>query len=168
MLESHAKAAGHAMHQQLVVLPLGLLVTAAVFDVLGLLTDNPGFTTASYYMIPAGILTGIAAIIPGVIDYLAIPKGTRAKRIGLLHGAGNELMLMLFAVSWFLRPDEGGHAPGTLALVVALAGLALSGVTGWLGGELVGRLGVGVDPDANLDNPASFKTGIRFGSDSSR
>jgi len=29
-------------------------------------------------------------------------------------------------------------------------------VTGWLGGELVDRLGVGVDPGANLDAPSSL------------
>lgn len=42
MTESHAKAAGHAIHQQLVVFPLGLLATAVVFDVLRLVTDDVG------------------------------------------------------------------------------------------------------------------------------
>lgn len=43
-----------------------------------------------------------------------------------------------------------------VALVVALAGLALAAVTGWLGGELVDRLGVGLDDGANLDAPNSL------------
>lgn len=165
MMESHAKAAGHAIHQQLVVLPLGLLVTAVVFDLLALVTGNGGLTTASYYMVAAGVLMGIAAVVFGLIDYLAIPAGTRAKRIGLLHGVSNEVMLVLFAVSWFLRPDDAPHTPGGFALALGVVGLALSGIAGWLGGELVGRLGVGVDPEAGLNTPASFKTGIRFGSD---
>ena len=162
MLESHAKAAGHAIHQQLIVFPLGLLATAVVFDVLRLLTDNDDFATASYYMIAAGVLSGLLAAVFGVIDYLAIPAATRAKRVGAVHGLGNVVVVVLFAGSWLLRNDEPDHVPTTLAFVVALAAAGLAALTGWLGGELVGRLGVGVDPDAHLDAPASFTTGIRL------
>jgi len=35
-------------------------------------------------------------------------------------------------------------------------GFALAGDTGWLGGELVDCLGVGVDDGANLDAPSSL------------
>ena len=72
------------------------------------------------------------------------------------------VVVVLFAVSWLLRAGEPGHVPTTLAFVVALLGALLTTATGWLGGELVDRLGVGVEPDANLDAPASFDTGIRL------
>lgn len=162
MLESSAKAAGHPIHQQLIVFPLGLLGTAVVFDVLRLLTDNDGFATASYYMIAAGILSGLLAAVFGAIDYLAVPAGTRARRVGAVHGLGNVVVVLLFAGSWLLRADEVDNVPTTLAFLLAVAGALLSLLTGWLGGELVGRLGVGVDPDAHLDAPASFTTGIRL------
>ena len=47
-------------------------------------------------------------------------------------------------------------APEVPALAIAflVGGLAL--VTGWLGGELVDRLAVGVDEGANLDAPSSL------------
>jgi uncharacterized membrane protein len=162
MIESHAKAAGHAIHQQLIVFPLGLLATAAVFDVLALITDADGFATASYYMIAAGVLSGLVAAVFGVIDYLAVPAGTRARRVGAVHGLGNVVVVVLFAASWLLRGDEPGYVPGTLALVLGLVAAVLATVTGWLGGELVSRLGVGVSPDAGVDAPASFETGIRL------
>jgi uncharacterized membrane protein len=161
-MESQAKAAGHAIHQQLIVFPLGLLATAVVFDVLELVTDNANFAVASYYMIAAGILAGLVAAVFGAIDYLAIPARTRAKRIGMLYGVGNIIVVALFAISWLLRIDTTGHVPTTLAFVLALIGAALSILTGWLGGELIDRLGVGVDPDAHLDAPASFTTRIRL------
>ena len=41
-------------------------------------------------------------------------------------------------------------------LLVLGAGLAL--VTGWLGGELVDRLAIGVDDGANVDAPSSLST----------
>jgi uncharacterized membrane protein len=160
-VESRAKAAGHPIHQQLIVFPLGLLGMAVVFDLLRLITDNDDLATASYYMIAAGLISGVLAAVFGVIDYLGIPKGTRARRIGLLHGAGNDVVLLLFFLSWLMRRDDD-HVAGGLALTLALAGAAVSVVTGWLGGELVDRLGVGVDDDAGLDAPASLKTGIRL------
>jgi uncharacterized membrane protein len=161
-MESSARAAGHPIHQQLVVFPLGLLATAVVFDVLGLITDVEGFATASWFMIAAGVVSGLLAAVFGTIDYLAVPQGTRARRVGAVHGIGNVVVVVLFAASWLLRLDEPGHAPGTLAFLLALAGALLATVTGWLGGELVDRLGIGVAPDAGPDTPASFETGIRL------
>ena len=35
--------------------------------------------------------------------------------------------------------------------------VAVALVTGWLGGELVDRLGVGVDPGAHLNSPSLIK-----------
>ena len=160
-MESRAKAAGHPIHQQLIVFPLGLLGMAVVFDLLRLVNDNDDLATASYYMIAAGLISGIVAAVFGVIDFLAIPKGTRARRVGLLHGGGNDVVLLLFFLSWLLRRDDD-HVASRLALTLALAGAVVSVVTGWLGGELVDRLGVGVDDEAGLDTPASFKTGIRL------
>jgi uncharacterized membrane protein len=162
VMQGSAKALGHPIHQQLVVFPIGLLATAVVFDVLRFITDNDGFALASYYMIAAGIIFGLIAAVFGAIDYLAVPAGTRARRVGAMHGTGNVVVVVLFAVSWLLRAGEEGHVPTTLAFVLALLGALLATVTGWLGGELVDRLGVGVEPDANPDAPASFETGIRL------
>jgi uncharacterized membrane protein len=154
-MESRAKVAGHPVHPMLIVFPLGLLATAVVFDVIYLVTDAAHWTEMAFYMIGAGILGGIAAAVPGWIDWLAIPSGTRAKRIGLLHGVGNVVVLGLFILSWLLRQDQVA-APPTEAIVAALGGAGLAAITGWLGGELVGRLGVGVDDGAHLDAPSSL------------
>jgi len=159
-MESRAKAAGHAVHQQLIVFPLGLLATAVVFDVIGLVADDVRFASASYLMIAAGVLMGVVAAVFGLIDYLAIPRGTRARRIGFLHGVGNVVVLALFFVSWLLRAGTRDNVPDVAALVVALLALAVAGGTAWLGGELVDRLGVGVDDDAGLDAPTRLTTGI--------
>jgi hypothetical protein len=40
--------------------------------------------------------------------------------------------------------------------VLELVALLLGTVTGWLGGELVDRLGVGVDAGANMNAPSSL------------
>ncbi len=81
----------------------------------------------------------------------------------MLHGAGNVGVVVLFALSWLLRSGQLRHVPTTGAFVLALLGALIALGTGWLGGELVTRLGVGVDSDATLDAPASYSTGIRLG-----
>jgi uncharacterized membrane protein len=154
-MESRAKALGHPIHQMLIPFPFGLLATAVIFDIVYLIWGNPTMATVAHYMIIAGIIGGLAAAPFGAIDYLAIPSGTRAKSVGLLHGVGNVVVLLLFAASWWLRRDAP-ERPETLALVLSFAGFALAGATGWLGGELVDRLGVGVDDGAHLDAPNSL------------
>jgi uncharacterized membrane protein len=106
-------------------------------------------------MIVAGIIGGLAAAIFGLIDYLAIPRGTRARAIGFWHGLGNAVVMLLFIGSWWLRRDLP-REPELMAIIFSLLGVSLAMVTGWLGGELVDRLGVGVDHGAHLNSPNSL------------
>ena len=154
-MESKVKFAGHAVHPMLIVFPLGLLATAVIFDIIYLVSGNSQWTLVAYYMIGAGTVGGLAAAVPGWLDWIAIPNGTRAKRIGLIHGVGNVIVLLLFILSWVLR-RANPEVPPTGAIVAGLLGLVLAGFTGWLGGELVDRLGVGVDEGAHLDAPSSL------------
>src|SRR5438094_74201 len=133
LMESKAKLAGHPIHPMLIVFPLGLLVTALIFDIVYLTTKNTAFPTVSFWMIAAGIIGGLAAAIFGLIDWLNIPGDTRAKSIGLWHGLGNVVIVALFAVSWFLRRGDPAYVPSTVAFILALAGVLLGTMTGWLG-----------------------------------
>ena len=154
-MESRAKLLGHPIHQMLIPFPFGLLATAVIFDIIYLLWGNPTMVTVSYWMIAAGIVGAIIAAPFGLIDYLAIPQGTRAKSVGLLHGLGNVIVLALFLASCWLRYSNADrvvpYLPTTTALICSFVGFALAAVTGWLGGELVDRLSVGVDEGANLN-----------------
>lgn len=154
-MEARAKLFGHPIHQVLIVFPLGLLATAVIFDVIHLITGNPRWADISYWMIGAGIVGGLAAALFGLVDWLGIPTGTRAKRVGLLHGVGNVVVVVLFTASWLARRDNP-TAPETMALVFSFAGGGLAMITGWLGGELVSRLGIGVSDGANVNAPSSL------------
>jgi len=141
----------------LVVFPLGLLATAVIFDLIYLGTGREILAAVSYWMIAAGIVGALVAAPFGLIDWLAIPPGTRAKRIGAMHGGGNLLVSLLFIISFFSR--DTAYAPGLGSIAFSFAGALLALFTAWLGGELVARLGVGVDDDANLDAPNSLGRG---------
>lgn len=154
-MESRVKFAGHPVHPMLIVFPLGLLGTAVIFDIIYLMSDKPEWTVAAHYMIAAGLIGGLAAALFGWLDWLGIPAGTRARQVGLWHGLGNVAVLALFILSWVLRRDNP-VAPPTGAIIAGLSGVMLSLITAWLGGELVYRLGVGVDGGAHLDSPSSL------------
>jgi uncharacterized membrane protein len=155
-MESRAKLFGHPIHQMLIVFPLGLLATALVFDATNLMTANGYWSEIAFWMIGAGVVTGLLAAPFGFVDWLAIPSGTRAKRVGAIHGAGNVVVVLLYAGSWLMRMNAPA-APATLAFVLAFAGGGLALFTGWLGGELVDRLSVGVDEGAHVDAPSSLR-----------
>ncbi len=155
-MESKVKLLGHPVHPMLIVLPLGLFITAVVFDLLSLFIDSEFLSIVAYYNIIVGIIGGLLAAVFGLIDWLAIPGGTRAKRIGLFHGAGNVVVVVFFFISWLLRRGEPNFEPSTFALILSLLGLGLGTVTAWLGGELVYRLDVAVDRGANLNAPSSL------------
>jgi uncharacterized membrane protein len=157
-MESRARLLGHPIHPMLIVLPLGLFVSAFLFDIGHIWTGRDTFTIVSFWNIVGGILSGLFAAIFGLIDWLAIPDHTRAKRIGLLHGVGNVAVVVLFAASAWLRFEPQAHVPSALAIVLSTCGVGLGAVTGWLGGELVDRLGVGVSDGAHLDAPSSLDT----------
>jgi uncharacterized membrane protein len=156
-MESRAKLLGHPVHQMLIVFPLGLLAMAVIFDLLAVGLGNGYWSEISYWMIAAGVVTGLLAAPFGFIDWLAIPAGTRAKRIGAIHGLGNVAVVVMFGLSWWLR-GAAPSAPEALALALSFAAGALALVTGWLGGELVDRLAVGVDEGAHADAPSSLTT----------
>lgn len=150
-MESRIKFLGHPVHPMLIVYPLGLLSAAVIFDVLYIATNNADLSTFSFWAIAAGLVGGLAAAIFGLIDWMAIPKNTRARRVGVLHGGGNLIVVALFALSFLMRTGDASYLPDTLPFIVALLGAVVALVTAWLGGELVYRLRVAVDHDAGLD-----------------
>lgn len=154
-MESRAKLFGHAIHPTLIVFPLGLFTAAVLFDLIRIFGGGGDWGTAAFYDIAVGVAGGLLAAVFGFIDWLGLPANTRAKSVGLWHGAGNVVIVVLFVVSWFLRLPNP-EAPGILAFILALVGVLLAVVTGWLGGELVERLRVGVDDGAHLDAPSSL------------
>lgn len=156
-MEGRATLLGDPIHQMLIVFPLGLLAMAVIFDLLAVGLNQGYWSEIAYWMIAAGVVTGLLAAPFGFIDWLAIPSGTRSKRIGAVHGIGNVIVVPLFAASWLMRGDAP-RSPEGLALALAFVAGVLALFTGWLGGELVDRLSVGVDDGAHVDTPSSLST----------
>lgn len=163
-MESRVKLFGHPIHPMLIVFPAGLFTSTVIMDILYLIFHNPVFSTVAFYMMIIGVVGGLLAAIFGFIDWSGLPNDSRAKSIGLWHGLGNFVIVVLFAVSWFLRRGSANFVPSSFAMVLSFAGILLALVTLWIGGELVYRLGVAVDRGANVNAPSSLKEPTAAGS----
>jgi uncharacterized membrane protein len=148
--------AGHSLHPMLIVFPLGLLVTSLVWDIVFLTSGDGQWGAFAFWSIVAGLVGGLLAAIPGFIDWLAIPAGTRARRIGTLHLVLNLSLVVLFVISLVLRAGDGTAAPRVISMMPGWAGIVLGAISGWLGGELVERLGIGVDDAPDVNAPSSL------------
>lgn len=151
-MESKAKFAGHPIHQMMVTFPIGAFGLAVTSDVLRGGRHSRTHEATATTAINFGLISAALAVPFGLVDWLAIPRGTRAKRVGLWHALGNATLLGLFVGSRLLR------ARGDLrrAQWLSGAGMMLGGLTAWLGGELVNRHGIGVHDQLGFDAPKAL------------
>ncbi|MFI7076345.1 DUF2231 domain-containing protein [Micromonospora sp. NPDC049903] len=157
-MESRLKVLGHPVHPMLVMFPVALLVTAVLFDLVDMLGGPRFLGEVAYWNITVGLVGGLLAAVAGAFDLLAIPAGTRAKRVGITHAVANLAVVLLFAAVWVVRLNADSRAAGGALIAIEVVALGILGVSAWLGGELVDRLGVGVDRDAHLDAPSSLRS----------
>ena len=147
-MASPASIAGHPIHPMLIPFPIGLWVFSVVADIIYLWRDNPDWEWLAKWTLLAGCIGAVAAAIFGIIDWLSI-KDREVKKVANWHARLNILALLLFAASWYLRTDNGQDMIGnSLKIPMALSGVGLIAIviSGWLGGELVFKHGVGVNP----------------------
>jgi uncharacterized membrane protein len=138
---------GHPVHPMLVTVPIGAWVSALVFDVASHLAGTPDFLAlGAMWLIALGVVGAVAAAMAGFLDLLAIPSGTPAYRTALLHMTLNLLVTAAYTAN-FLWRHAGDGPPGAVGagqLALNAAGLAVLGVSGYLGGRLAYRYGVRV------------------------
>jgi len=130
----HGEPAGHTLHPAIVLVPVGAWIGSAILDFV------PGSTAASRLLVGAGVATVLPAVATGLADWSRLPD-ERQRRVGLVHAASNTLATTLYTVS-FVQRVRGRHASGKL---LGLAGLAVVGLSGYLGGHLAYRLGASVE-----------------------
>jgi uncharacterized membrane protein len=155
-MEAKARLLGHPIQQMVIVLPLGLLIAAWLADIGFFASGVSALAEVAYWNTLVGIVWSLFAAIFGLIDWVAIPLNTRAKTVGAWHAGLNVVLLLLFTGSLLIRHKIIGHAPTMVAFACATAGIVIGMLSGWLGGELVNPLGVGVSPGANVNAPNSL------------
>jgi uncharacterized membrane protein len=144
-MQSKASIGGHPIHPMLIPFPLALWTTSFAVDLLFYFTRHSTLLVIAKFMIAAGCLAAVAAAVAGFIDWLAI-KDVEVKKVANWHARLNVTALILFTVSLFLRMGNYSELVGrrlTIPFLLSLVGVILIAISGWLGGELVFRHGVG-------------------------
>lgn len=163
MLKSTARIGRHPLHPMLVVFPIAFWVAAFLSDVIYWRTGDVDFAEASPWLIGAGLVGAALAAAAGLTDYFGNPAIRRLKDANQ-HMIGNVVAVLVAAASLVIRLTQGSEAAVLpVGIVLSTVVVAILLFTGWKGGELVYRRGVGVDervdaspvlPDADVGGVA--------------
>jgi uncharacterized membrane protein len=136
----------------LIPFPLALWFFSFIADLIYLWRGNPVWRDwIAFYALLAGIIGAVAAAVFGIIDWLSI-KDRAVKRVADWHARLNVIALLIFAASFYLRTTGGSRMVGgsyTIPLALSVLGVILITISGYLGGELVFRYGVAVNPQSD-------------------
>lgn len=129
----------------LVAFPIGLWVTGFALDVAGVALEDSDLWTAGWYAILAGCVGAALAALFGAIDLLTVvPPRSSARRRGYVHAILNVCALGLY-IATLVSLGSPSARPYWLSLMLSGIGVAVLGISGWLGGTLVYRNQIGVD-----------------------
>ncbi len=117
---------GHALHPLLTDVPIGCWTAATALDVRGRQEDRG----ASRWLVGAGLAAAAPTALTGLAEYAR--TGREVQRVGAVHAALNVVATTLYLTSYVARVRRR-HGLGVAA---ALAGAAVTGASGYLGGHL--------------------------------
>ncbi len=136
---------GHPVHPAMTAFAIGLLTGAVLADSAYLLGGHsPFWLSVSFWASVAGIIAGLAAAVPGIIDYLYVARHTSANTIAVVHMTCNVIALTLFGTGTFLMYGHTDRMTIYTAIVIQFVAFIFMGIGGFLGGELAFRHKIGV------------------------
>lgn len=144
---STAAIAGHPIHPMLVPFPLAFLFSVVVTDLAQVATGDVFWARFSFWLLTAGLGTALLAAIFGLVDFMTL-KAVRAYPAAWIHFIGNVTAVLLALVNWFGRLRDPAGAVGGWDIVLSAMVAVILTFTGWFGGELSYRHGVGMHRDS--------------------
>jgi uncharacterized membrane protein len=144
---STAKIGTHPIHPMLVPFPIVCFIGTLVTDVVFLSTSNPMWAIASRYLLGIGIIMAALAAIAGLTDFFG------EKRIqgsdAIKHMLANVTAVVLSIINFFVRLHSDAAIRG-IGIVLSVIVVLILLYSGWKGGDLVYRHGMGVHDTSNL------------------
>jgi len=144
---SVVKVSEHPVHSMLVGFPITLYSITLAAYIAFTVGNDPFWFRVGFAANVAGIGMAVIAAIPGFFDWLmGIPAHSEAKGTGARHGALNLLPLVLFTADAWVYDGYWNVPPSSVALGIGLAviGLSVTLVAGWLGRIMVQDQHVGI------------------------
>ena len=131
---------GHPLHPVLTDLPVGAWTVATILDALDATSGKDTYARGADAAIGIGLIGALGSALSGLADWQSA-EDSKVKRVGLAHGLLNVTATTLFGASWFMRKGKNRGAARALAWI----GYGIVFFSAYLGGEMVYRMGMGVD-----------------------
>jgi uncharacterized membrane protein len=142
-MDSRVKVLDHPLHPALVHLPVGLLATSLIFDIIALATGGALWAGSSFWLMVFGAGFALLAAIPGLIDYFSLDFTPATHRLATYHMLLNLTIIALFIVDiiwrralFFQTPDKTYFVP-IGPFILSIIAIVLLAISGWIGGDLV-------------------------------
>ena len=140
---STAAIAQHPLHPILVVFPIAFLVGALAADLAFARNGDAFWARGAFWLIAAGLAVGVLAAIPGAIDLPTLAHA-RGFPLAWVHAGLNVAALAIALVNILVRGGDHAARVVPLGLGLSIVTTLLLLVSGWLGGEMTYRHGIGV------------------------
>jgi len=139
--KSTATIAGHPIHPMLIPFPIVCFIGVLVTDIVFLNNHDHGWATASRYLLAIGLVMAALAAVAGLTDFFGDKRIQGSDAIK--HMLANVTAVVLEVVNLAARLRSDAQIPHTGIVLSAVVVLILV-YSGWKGGDLVYRHGIGV------------------------
>lgn len=143
---STAKIGTHPIHPMLIPFPIVCFILTFVCDILYVRGDT-GVAAASNWLLIIGLVMAGLAAVAGLTDFLGDKRIQGADAIK--HMLANVTVVVLELVNLVMRLKNPDFIGSTGVYISGVAVLLLV-YSGWKGGDLVYRHGIGVHDTSNL------------------
>ena len=144
---STAKIGGHPIHPMLIPFPIVCFIGVLVSDIVFLNNQDPGWATASRYLLGVGIVMAALAAVAGLTDFMGSDR-IRSMGDAVKHMLANVTAVVLEIVNFFIMLNNDA-AISSLGIILSAVVVLILVYSGWKGGDLVYRHGIGVEDAAN-------------------
>lgn len=149
-MQSRLRVQGHPIQPMLITFPLGLFVSATLFDLADVAGGPVFLGTVGYWTAVAGLFAAALTVAAGMVDLWDAPSG-RTRRTAMTFNLVNLGVAVLFVLACLVRIGSTEHSPsgGLVFLELLALGGGLVGVR--LGGRLVRQFDRGRPEEKGLD-----------------
>ena len=138
---STAKIGGHPIHPMLIPFPIVCFILTFVCDIL-YTQGHAELAAPSTWLLGIGLVMAALAAVAGLTDFLGDDR-IRGSSDALKHMLANVTAVVLELVNFFLRIKDATSI-GSTGVYISLVVVLILVYSGWKGGDLVFRHGIGV------------------------
>ena len=141
---------GHPLHAILTDFPIACFALSFLWNIIALIVNRQPWYAMTFWAMLTGLVLVVPTALVGLLDYTKILERHHPGRVtATMHLVANVSATLFFLLSLLVRGGPGllGGPAEVISLLLALIGVGILSVGGYLGGRLLYHHGFGVNPD---------------------